>query len=209
MLSAVALAIGAGLLVAASLASPASSGTSGPAASAAGKARRGGTFRYSLATDIDYVDPGLAYYVPSWQILYATCRTLMQYPDAPAPRGGRLVPDGAASFPRVSRNGRVYTFTVRRGMRFSTGRPITAQNYAWAINRVLSKEMLSAGQPFYEQIVGAKAVTAAHVRLPDADEHALDVRGHPGAGARFRPVLHPRVGPEPPHRRRAEPLLPR
>ncbi len=164
MLSAVALAIGAGLLVAASLASPASSGTSGPAASAAGKARRGGTFRYSLATDIDYVDPGLAYYVPSWQILYATCRTLMQYPDAPAPRGGRLLPDGAASFPRVSRNGRVYTFTVRRGMRFSTGRPITAQNYAWAINRVLSKEMLSAGQPFYEQIVGAKAVTAGRAR---------------------------------------------
>ena len=52
-----------------------------------GIAQAGGTFRYSLDTDIDYVDPALAYYVPSWEIEYATCSMLMSYPDAPAPRG--------------------------------------------------------------------------------------------------------------------------
>ncbi len=97
------LAIGVGLLVAAGFAAPASSSTE----------RKGGTFKYSLDTDIDYVDPALAYYVPTWEIEYATCGNLLNYPDAPAPRGSRLVPDVAAAMPTISRNGKVYTFRVQ------------------------------------------------------------------------------------------------
>jgi hypothetical protein len=52
------LVIGASLLVAAGLASPASSTPS----SSSSKARAGGTLRINLsATDVDYVDPALAY----------------------------------------------------------------------------------------------------------------------------------------------------
>jgi len=39
-------------------------------------------FRWDLNTDIDYVDPALAYYVISWQIEHATCAKLVNYPDA-------------------------------------------------------------------------------------------------------------------------------
>ena len=86
------LAIGASLLAATATAG--SSASSGPAATS-GPAQKGGTFRFSLDTDIDYVDPALAYYVYSWQIEYATSSLLMSYPDAPAPRGSRLVPEVA------------------------------------------------------------------------------------------------------------------
>jgi hypothetical protein len=57
---------------------------------------------YSLDTDIDYVDPALAYYSLSWQIEYATTAMLMTYPDAPAPRGSRLVPEVSRGFPPSS-----------------------------------------------------------------------------------------------------------
>jgi ABC-type oligopeptide transport system substrate-binding subunit len=128
-----------------------------------GMAQAGGTFRYSLDTDIDYVDPALAYYGPTWEIEYATCSMLVNYPDAPAPRGARLVPDGAATMPTVSADGKTYTFRIRDGRKFSNGRRIDARHYAYALNRSLSKVMSSPAQHFYEDIVGAKDVIVGKV----------------------------------------------
>ncbi|MBA2569025.1 MAG: hypothetical protein H0V11_06730, partial [Actinobacteria bacterium] len=96
MLSVAMLAIGVGLLVAAGFATPAQSGTE----------RAGGTFKYSLDTDIDYVDHALAYYTLSWEIEYVTCSMLLNYPDAAAPRGSRLIPDAAAAMPVIARDGK-------------------------------------------------------------------------------------------------------
>jgi ABC-type oligopeptide transport system substrate-binding subunit len=155
MLSFVSLALGAALLAATAAAG--SSGSSSPQASS-GPAQAGGTFRYSLDTDIDYVDPALAYYLPSWEIEYATTAMLLTYPDAPAPRGSRLVPEVGQGFPRISKDGKTYTFTLKKTYRFSDGKPVTAANYVAAINRDLNPKMSSFAQPFLEDIVGAQAV---------------------------------------------------
>jgi peptide/nickel transport system substrate-binding protein len=155
MLSIVMLALGASLLAATATAD--SSGSSGVSASS-GPAQTGGTFRYSLDTDIDYVDPSLAYYTISWQIEYATTSMLMNYPDAAAPRGSRLVPEVAHGFPRISKDGRTYTFNLKKTYRFSNGKPVTAASYAAAINRNLNPKMASPAQPFIEDVVGAEAV---------------------------------------------------
>ena len=169
MLSIAMLVIGAGLLAATAAAG--SSGASSSTASS-GSAQKGGTFRYSLDTDIDYVDPALAYYNLSWQIEYATTAMLMTYPDAPAPRGSRLVPEVASGFPKISKNGRTYTFTLKKTFRFSNGKKVTAANYVAAINRNLNPKMASPAQPFIEDIVGAsavidgKATRASGVKVP-------------------------------------------
>jgi ABC-type oligopeptide transport system substrate-binding subunit len=155
MLSVAMLAIGAGLLAASATAG--STTASAPTASS-GSAQKGGTFRVSLNTDIDYVDPALAYYTVSWSIEYATCSMLMNYPDAPAPRGSRLVPEVAAGFPQISKNGKTYTFTLKKTFKFSNGAKVTAANYAAAINRNLNPKMASPAQPFIEDIAGASAV---------------------------------------------------
>jgi ABC-type oligopeptide transport system substrate-binding subunit len=156
MLSVAMLLVGAGLLAASAVAG--SSGSASPQATDAGKARVGGTFRHSLSVDIDYVDPALAYYVPSWAIMYATGAMLLNYPDAPAPKGSRLIPEVAKGFPRISRNGLLYTFQLKRTYRLSNGQPVTAANFVAAINRDLNKRMNSPSQPFIEDIAGAKAV---------------------------------------------------
>jgi peptide/nickel transport system substrate-binding protein len=154
-LSVVAVAIGAALLVAAGFASPAQSSVSGANSSFAG-AKKGGTLRLNMSSsDVDYIDPALAYYQLSWDILYITCRPLLNYPDKPAPAGSRLVPDGAAAFPKVSNHGRTYTFKVRRGMRFSNGVPITAKSYKAALDRDANPKMESPSLPFLQDIVGA------------------------------------------------------
>ncbi len=156
------LLLGAGLLAASAIAGP--SGSAGPQASSSGQARVGGTFKHSLSVDIDYVDPALAYYVPSWSIMYATAGMLMNYPDAPAPRGSRLVPEIAAGFPRISRNGLTYTFQLKRGYRLSNGQPVTAANFVYAVNRNLNRRMSSPAQPFIEDVVGAEAVIAGRAQ---------------------------------------------
>jgi peptide/nickel transport system substrate-binding protein len=156
MVSVAMLLVGAGLLAASAIAGP--SGSASPSAKASGQARVGGTFKHSLSVDIDYVDPALAYYVPSWAIMYSTAAMLLNYPDAPAPKGSRLVPEVAKGFPRIAKNGLTYTFQLKNSYRLSNGQRVTAANFVYAINRDLNKRMSSPSQPFIEDIVGAQGV---------------------------------------------------
>jgi peptide/nickel transport system substrate-binding protein len=158
-----ATAIGAALLVAAGFASPAKSSTRSPsgANSTFVGGKKGGTLRLNMsASDVDYIDPALAYYQLSWDILYITCRPLLNYPDKPSPAGVRLFPDGATSFPKVSQGGTLYTFTVRKGMKFSNGVPITAKNYKAAFDRDAITDQKGFGPtgPFIGDIKGANGV---------------------------------------------------
>ncbi len=162
MVSVAMLLVGAGLLAASAVAGP--SGSASPQATDSGQARVGGTFKHSLSTDIDYVDPALAYYVPSWAIMYATGGMLFNYPDAPAPRGSRLTPEIAAGFPRIARNGLTYTFQLKKTYRLSNGQRVTAANFVYAFNRDLNRRMNSPSQPFIEDIAGAEAVIAGRAQ---------------------------------------------
>ena len=146
--------IAAGLLVGASFASSASS--AGPAKAGGVEAKRGGTLRVNLSTtDFEYLDPALAYDAPGWQVLYMTNLMLLNYPDKPAPEGSRLVPDAAAGFPRVSRDGRTYTFTIKNGLRFSDGSPVTAAAFKRAFERAASPQQASPAIAFIHDVVGA------------------------------------------------------
>jgi ABC-type oligopeptide transport system substrate-binding subunit/class 3 adenylate cyclase/predicted Ser/Thr protein kinase len=121
----------------------------------------------SLAEDfIDDTDPGHAFPGPSfrYQLEYATGAQLLNYPDAPGPRGAQLRPEVARAMPTVSRDGRTYTFRVRPGFRFSppSNEPVTAQTFKASIERALSPKMgpdaPAAG--YVQDIAGAKAYTA-------------------------------------------------
>ena len=122
-----------------------------------GAQRQGGILRIAIA-DFDYVDPALAYRNGSWAILDTTCAHLMTYPDKPVPEGLRLVPEVAKDFPKISRNGKTYTFELRRGFRFSDGTPVRASAFARAINRTLAPGVESPGRVYTENIVGAADV---------------------------------------------------
>ena len=138
------VALGASLLASSAFAAP--------------EVRKGGTLRAMFATDVDFIDPSLAYYTHSWQVMGGTGANLLRYPDKEGPAGSRVIPEVAQGMPVVSRDGKTYTFTVRRGFRFSNGQPVTAANFAYSLNRALNKEMQSPAGPFMADIVGAQAV---------------------------------------------------
>ncbi|MFL5150458.1 MAG: ABC transporter substrate-binding protein [Microvirga sp.] len=132
---------------------------------AAPSAKKGGTLKGMFATDADFIDPSLAYFVHSWQIMGATGANLLRFADAEGSAGSRLVPELATGFPKVSNSGKTYTFTIRKGWKFSDNKtPVSAGSFAWAFNRALNSQQQSPAAPFVADIVGAQAVIDGKAR---------------------------------------------
>jgi peptide/nickel transport system substrate-binding protein len=117
---------------------------------------QGGTLNVDLPNDVDYTDPALDYLSTGWEIEYATCLKLMNYPDANGAKGSQLVPEAATGFPKVSNNGKTYDFNVKVGYtKFSDGQPVTAANFKAAFDRNADPKMQSPALPFFSDVVGS------------------------------------------------------
>jgi oligopeptide transport system substrate-binding protein len=132
-------------------------GLAQPHVSVAGEAPKGGTLRVSRFSDVDFVDPALAYASWSWPIGYATCAKLFNYPDAAGVAGTRVTPEVVDGH-TVSKDGRTYTFELRRTFRFHTGAAVTARSFADAINRLAQPKLESPAARYLREIAGAAAV---------------------------------------------------
>ena len=157
VLSLLMLSTGVALLIAAT--------TVGVATSATQKAGhttalRGGVLKVAHSGGgFDTLDPQIAYVANDWAALYATQRLLLNFPNKVGKAGSVLQPDGAAAMPTISKNGKVYTFHLRKGMRFSDGSPVTAQAWQRAFERDLSPKMYVQNGCFLaidQMIVGAE-----------------------------------------------------
>lgn len=159
LVSAVFAIVGATLLIASATAA-----SGGASSSKSGKISKGGTLQFLVPEAVfEDWDPGLAYDTLSWTMLHATTQTLIQFPEKAGDAGTKLYPEGAVAFPKVSKDGKTYTFAIRPGQRFSDGSPVTAQSYKHAIDRLLNPKM-GGGSPvgvnlnLQELFVGAQAV---------------------------------------------------
>ena len=153
------LAAGAGLLAAARFVG---------AAGAAAPAKHGGILRYGTTGWSIPVDPQVAWITTAWWLEYATAAKLYNYPDERGPAGSVLRPEVASGF-TVSNGGRTYTFTIRKGFRFSDGTPVTAANFAYAIDRAANHYLPSPAAQFIAdpngtEIVGAVRVNQGYAR---------------------------------------------
>jgi peptide/nickel transport system substrate-binding protein len=118
----------------------------------------GGTLRVNVTgTDLVSLDPAIGYDTDTSQVLYATCAKLVNYPDRPAPRGSVVAPEVATGMPRVSPDGRTYTFQVSSGFRFSNGAPVRAADFEYTIRRDLDPRMHSPAVPFLRDVVSYRA----------------------------------------------------
>jgi peptide/nickel transport system substrate-binding protein len=117
--------------------------------------KEGGTFRVGMWSGFlpSGIDP--AFFV-SRHVHTATCAGLMRLTGKPA--GLRLLPEVAADEPKITNGGRTYTFTIRKGVRFSTGAPVTGRSFAHTINRQLDPRMKSSRASDFSIIVGAQDV---------------------------------------------------
>ena len=112
-------------------------------AGGASTGKEGGTFRVVEGGLASTIDPALVRYPPEFQILDPACGGLVAFQDKPLPAGLRVVPDLAEALPKISRNGKTYTFRIRKDARFSNGKPVTARDFVHALERILNPAMKS------------------------------------------------------------------
>jgi peptide/nickel transport system substrate-binding protein len=131
-------------------------GAAAAAAAAAPAVSRGGTITVLSAGDVDHIDPGQAYYSFSYEITYATQRTLLAY----KPNSLDAIPDLAAAMPTVSKDGKTVTVHIRRGIRFSppVNREVTSADVKYAIERGFATSVANGYVgAYFGDLVGAPA----------------------------------------------------
>jgi YVTN family beta-propeller protein len=128
-------------------------------------ATEGNVARVLVPADPGTTDPALGD-AADFQMRFATCALLYNYPDRPFPEGARLQPEVAGGQPSVSSDGLTYTFRLRPGFRFSppSNEAVTAAAFERAIERTLSPRMGSLGAVLMRDIVGAEAYIAGRAK---------------------------------------------
>lgn len=126
-------------------------------------AKAGGNLIVTQVGAFDTLDPQLSYVSNDWGLLYNTQLLLLNFPTKAGPAGIQLIPQAAKAFPTISKNGKVYTFHIRPGLRFNNGQKVTAKNFQRSFERNLSPKMF-APYGIYDQLdvflKGGKAFAA-------------------------------------------------
>jgi peptide/nickel transport system substrate-binding protein len=115
----------------------------------------GGTLKATFGSFPDSLDPGLAYTGEGSTAVYDVYVPLLTYAHASGSAGSKVIPGLAEAMPKIGDGGRTYTLTLRKGLRYSNGKPVEASDFAAAIERLF--KLNSPGSPFYTDIAGAEA----------------------------------------------------
>jgi peptide/nickel transport system substrate-binding protein len=106
----------------------------------------GGTLRLVTGT-IDTLDPQRSYVPGVWNLMRLYTRTLVTYSAEPGSTD-ELVPDLATDTGTTPDGGRTWTFTLKDGVRFETGRPITSRDVKYGIERSFASDVIVGGPTY-------------------------------------------------------------
>ncbi|MEM9400972.1 MAG: peptide ABC transporter substrate-binding protein [Pseudomonadota bacterium] len=124
----------------------------------------------ALNSDPDSLDPQRARSTQSADVIRDLGEGLLGYAA-----DGELV---AASAERwtVSEDGLLYTFTLRDGLRWSNGEPVTAEHFVFALRRLVNPETAAFYAEQISVVVNAAAITAGDMPVESLGAEALDAR---------------------------------
>lgn len=108
----------------------------------------------SIGTEIQGLDPQLVTGVPEHRVLLALCEGLVSY----SPSGGEVAPGVAADWD-ISADGKTYTFHLRKDARWHNGDAVTAQDFVWSWQRLLSPPLAA---PFANMLYPVRGAESYH-----------------------------------------------
>ncbi|MGP3981059.1 ABC transporter substrate-binding protein [Streptomyces sp. KR80] len=162
------LAAGSALVVAAMLTTAAcggggkDDGDAAPGFNAATKGiasqstKKGGTLKFVGSQDFDSLDPARMYYGFAWDFSRFYTRQLVSYATKPGVKSTSLVPDLATDMAKITDDGKTYTYTLRDGLTFEDGTPITSKDVKYGIERTWATDVISGGPGYLKQVLDPK-----------------------------------------------------
>ena len=123
-----------------------------PGVAQEGKARpvKGGVYRRPLGHDPKSLDPARISDIYSLSVSQQIFDGLVQYDQT------LTVAPALAQFWRASRDGRTWTFNLRRGVRFHHGREVTAEDVVYSLTRILDPATRSGAADLFMNVKGAR-----------------------------------------------------
>ena len=139
-------------------------GLTGFSASPAGassyqKAHAGGTLTLLASTAGGTLDPQVNYTLEYWQLYQATYDGLVTFQKVNGQASFTVVPDLATSLPKITNGGKTYTFTLRKGIKFSNGQTVTVNDVKATFIRLFKVSNPNSGS-WYNAIAGGDACVA-------------------------------------------------
>ncbi|MSX12114.1 MAG: hypothetical protein F2811_06225 [Actinobacteria bacterium] len=162
--------------------------------------KTGGKLTVLASSDVDYIDPGAAYYQFTFMVTTATQRALYSFgPDDAID----AVPDLATEAPDVSSDGKTVTVKIRSDVKFSppVNRAATSADVKYAVERAFLPTVANGyAGAYFGDIIGVKefqdgkAKEISGIETPDATTIVFNLnRGTGGvvAGALALPISAP------------------
>jgi peptide/nickel transport system substrate-binding protein len=162
MRSAAVLAVVGGLLVAGCGSSSSGGGSSSSSKdtfnAAVGKVfdpstKKGGILKFADEGQQDSVDPGDTYYGYSWNFARLYGRGLTMFTPAPGKASNQLVGDLATGLGKSTDNNKTWTYTLRKGVKFEDGTPITSADVKYGVERSTDKDVFPDGPTYYDSLL--------------------------------------------------------
>ena len=117
--------------------------------------KQGGAMIVTYKDDVSTLDPAIGYDWQNWSMIKSLFSRLMDY----EPGTTNLKPDLAEGYD-ISADGLTYTFKLRHGVKFHSGREMTAEDVAYSFNRTVDPRTASPGAGFFKSIAGFDDLTA-------------------------------------------------
>ncbi|MEK1942398.1 MAG: ABC transporter substrate-binding protein [Pseudomonas sp.] len=144
-------------------------------------AKNGGSIVVTYQNDVATLDPAIGYDWQNWSMIKSLFDGLMDY----KPGTTELVKDLAEDY-SISADGLVYSFTLKKGVKFHNGREMKAGDVKYSLERTVNPKTQSPGAGFfssiagYEDVTGGKSETLSGVEATD-DYHVKITLSAPNA----------------------------
>src|SRR3954463_15889514 len=96
---------------------------------------RGGTLKLLAKAAGGTLDPQVNYTLEYWQLYQAAYDGLLGFQKAGGDAAFNVVPDLASGY-KISKDGKTWTFTLRKGIKFSNGRAVTVDDVVASFRRI-------------------------------------------------------------------------
>jgi peptide/nickel transport system substrate-binding protein len=116
----------------------------------------GGTLHLDATAAGGTLDPQINYTLQYWQLYQASYDGLVSFQKVNGNPSFDVVPDLATAMPTVTNGGKTYTFTLRKGIKFSNGKTVTVADVLATFQRLFKVSNPNAGS-WYNDIVGGPA----------------------------------------------------